>query len=535
MRKRFCWLLAVMMMLALSGAALAEVGALTVSAKFEKTLRVWRGEGAGFEPNREMSVTIAATAIQNALTTTIPAATEIGNRSTAAQLVFEYSLLKSAGNLTFNFSGDNINLAAVYQKDDENVWTQLETSGNSLIFPDSTLHPALPHNGSYKLAFRTENNYFVVDLGIRDMGMGPISGKGRFVASNFTLSVDTNEVVNPHGRPCELYGVGSDLRVYEIERIVFRNLDGGLWREDGLWRLVSEDTGLTVSLGHTAYPNVKDKLNGALKFTATFESDLNFTAAPIRIFLPVGGMNAMDDAYNSSEGILEVESADAQYDATSKKLTFTLNPANKYFDVDGDTYLLVCAMSSDVSPVSPTNPDNGGNSNNNDAPTSDKTVPTMPTSNFTTSADIVQNMSLTPTSGWPSITINITLPDGTKPQAGTVFYIWINIITPLSATANVASVNTEPYVLESGEDGKLDLDVSKLKDTNGNAVNFPGGICTVTYQSKDGKFSGKTDEVKLASTSQTTTGGSGGGGCDAGFGALAMAALGTALLRLRRK
>ena len=98
--------------------------------------------------------------------------------------------------------------------------------------------------------------------------------------------------------------------------------------------------------------------------------------------------------------------------------------------------------------------------------------------------------------------------------------------------ANLAADAQGPYVLEAGENGTLDIDTSKLKDTNGNAVSFPGGLCTVTYKSEDGKFSGKTDEVKLAATPKTTTGGSGGGGCDAGFGALAM--LGLAVLTARR-
>ncbi len=274
------------------------------------------------------------------------------------------------------------------------------------------------------------------------------------------------------------------------------------------------DTAVTLTLGHTAYPKVADKLNKALIFTVAFASDPKFTVVPSYVFLPVGGMNAMD-AYHSSEGALDVESADAVYDAASKKLTFTINPTNKFFDVDGDTYLLICGVSPDISPVTPM-PD----TDNGDA------IPIIPTANFTTSADIEQDTTKTPSTGWPSITISITLPDGTRPAAGTVFYIWINIISRLNVAANLAE-DVGPYTFTTNEEGKLVIDTSKL-------TGFPGGTCKITYKSKDGTLSGQTDEVKLAAAApKTTTGGGGGGGCDAGFGALAIALMASISLRKR--
>ncbi|MCR5346787.1 MAG: hypothetical protein K6E38_03340 [Fretibacterium sp.] len=175
--------------------------------------------------------------------------------------------------------------------------------------------------------------------------------------------------------------------------------------------------------------------------------------------------------------------------------------------------------------------DLGGNAGTDLVVYNSDTTPIMPTGNFNTSADIEQDMPQTPAANWSSITINITLPDGTKPAPGIVFYVWVNIISLLSVAANLAEEIKGPYVLEAGTDGKMELNVLKLKDTNGNAVSFPGVACKVTCQSKDGKFSVQTGEVRLAAAASKNT--TSGGGCDAGFVALAIALMASILLRKR--
>lgn len=163
-------------------------------------------------------------------------------------------------------------------------------------------------------------------------------------------------------------------------------------------------------------------------------------------------------------------------------------------------------------------------------------VPIKPTTYTTTPKIEEKYVSQAPASGWTSFPITgIVDANGTPSPAKTVFYIWINIISRLSVAANLADDEWGPYLLESEEEGKLELDISKLKNLDGTPVtDFPGGDCIITYSTTlDGKggFSGKTEQqVKVAKSSSSSGGGGSSGGCDAGFGALALAVLAAGVL-----
>ncbi len=168
------------------------------------------------------------------------------------------------------------------------------------------------------------------------------------------------------------------------------------------------------------------------------------------------------------------------------------------------------------------------------------TKPIKPTTYTTTPKIEEKYVSQAPASGWTSFPITgIVDANGTPSPAKTVFYIWINIISRLSVAANLADDEWGPYLLESEEEGKLELDISKLKNLDGTPVtDFPGGDCIITYSTTlDGKggFSGKTEQqVKVAKSSSSSGGGSSSSGCDTGFGALAMAALAAGALLKKR-
>ena len=167
--------------------------------------------------------------------------------------------------------------------------------------------------------------------------------------------------------------------------------------------------------------------------------------------------------------------------------------------------------------------------------------PTKAEYNSVTTPEV--DLTKTPASGWTSIPITIerTLPDGTKvkPKVGTIIYIWVEFISSLSVAADD---NRQPdYKVECEEEGKIDLAPSKWKNLDGTPVtNFPGGVYNIAYQSEDvdyvddpiKAFKGGIDGVALASLSTTDpTSSKGSGGCDAGFGALALALAAVALLK----
>ncbi|MBQ9527507.1 MAG: SYNERG-CTERM sorting domain-containing protein, partial [Fretibacterium sp.] len=165
-------------------------------------------------------------------------------------------------------------------------------------------------------------------------------------------------------------------------------------------------------------------------------------------------------------------------------------------------------------------------------------VPSKPTTYTTTPKIEEKYVSQAPASGWTSFPITgIVDANGTPSPAKTLFYVWLNIISPLSVAANLADDEWGPYLLESEKEGELEFDVSKLKNLDGTPVtDFPGGNCIITYSTTlDGKggFSGTTEQVKVAKSSSSTsnvTSNKGSGGCDAGFGALALAVLAAGVL-----
>ena len=166
-------------------------------------------------------------------------------------------------------------------------------------------------------------------------------------------------------------------------------------------------------------------------------------------------------------------------------------------------------------------------------------IPAEPTrSNTTPKSDV--DLSKTPASGLTSFPFTVWSTDGTMVPGGTVFRIWITILSHLSVAANLADAEEQYYCegLKSDEDGKLVINPSKMKllDAKGNEVSeFPGGTCRISYESADGKHYGKyPDSVTLAKSSSSSSGGAtsnkGSGGCDAGFGALALAVLAAGVL-----
>ncbi|MDO5116619.1 MAG: hypothetical protein Q4D58_11065 [Synergistaceae bacterium] len=99
---------------------------------------------------------------------------------------------------------------------------------------------------------------------------------------------------------------------------------------------LSSKTGVSLGLGHVQYPPVSGDFASKVQFTLFLDGfNKSFENTPY-VFVPVGGMNALDDKPASTD-ILGVK---AVYDAAGKTLTFSLDPASNYFDIDGDSYLL---------------------------------------------------------------------------------------------------------------------------------------------------------------------------------------------------
>ena len=158
-----------------------------------------------------------------------------------------------------------------------------------------------------------------------------------------TLSVDITTMAFPHTYPLSLDRQGGDLNIIELKDIVAEKSQEISILKNA--EKLSVKTGLILQLGHMEYPPVSNDFAAKVEFKLYLDGfEKSFEAQP-SVFIPEGGVNALDDN-PASTNVLGVN---ASYDPNTKVLTFSLDPAKNFFVINGDSYLLIA----DVEPKSP--------------------------------------------------------------------------------------------------------------------------------------------------------------------------------------
>lgn len=168
-----------------------------------------------------------------------------------------------------------------------------------------------------------------------------------------TLSVDISTSATPNVLSLNIDGPKKNENIKDLADIVTARSDSISALSDA--ESITYKTAFIMQMGHAAYPPASGDFAQKVEFTATMDCFNKTFSARKFVFIPRGGMNALDDYVDTTE-IVGVE---AEYDAAAQTLVFSLDPAKDYLDVDGDTYVVVA----DVKKKLPTEGGSGGGCN----------------------------------------------------------------------------------------------------------------------------------------------------------------------------